>query len=165
MEMNLGTFITGIITLLLFVVPIIILNRGKKVKEKQLLQALTNLAQQYNCQIHQYELVGIYAIGIDEARNFVFFYKQLTDKHVEQAIDLGKYLSCSVKDTYSTAQNTGSKYKVHDKLELVLRPGDKSRQEEIVTFYNTSDTPQLIGELQSIEKWSKLINSRTGNKT
>ena len=51
-------------------------------------------------------------------------------------------------------------YKVIDKLSLVFTPVDKDRSNISLEFYDADVSMQLVGELQLIERWEKLINDR-----
>ena len=94
--MDLGTAIIGAISIAIFALPFVLYNRGNKKREKGFLQSLSKIALQNSCQISQHEIVGNSAIGIDETRNYVFFYHQVADKATEQFADLSEMQNCKV---------------------------------------------------------------------
>ncbi len=50
--------------------------------------------------------------------------------------------------------------KMIDRLELCFISKAKDKPEIKLEFFNADVHPQLYGELQTVEKWSKLINGR-----
>ena len=162
--MDLGSAIIGAIVIIICALPFVMMSRNSKKREKKNLQSLSEIATQNNCQIDQHEIFGSSAIGIDETKNFVFFYKLTKDKGIEQSVDLSEVQNCKVINTSRTLNNKGGNRKVIDKLELSFLPIVQNRSEIKLEFFNSDDNLQLLGELQSIEKWSKLINDRLNHK-
>ncbi len=158
--MELGSVLSGAFIMVVCALPFIMMSNNRKKKEKQLLQSLTDLAIQNNCRIDQHELLGNFVIGIDESKNFVFFYRQVKDKETTQAIDLDKIERCKVINTSRKVKHDGKSQEVLDKLELSFLPAAKDNPEIKLEFFNTDVNSQLYGELQSIERWSKFVNSR-----
>ena len=164
MEIELGSALSGAIIIILLALPFVMLNSSKRKREKKFLQSLSEIAAQNNCQIDQHELFGSFAIGIDESKNHVFFYRQAKDKQFAQSVDLGEVQSSKVIKTSRTLKNNGEYQEVLDRLELGFVPLDEKKSETKLEFFNTDVNVQLYGELQSIEKWSQLINDRLEQK-
>jgi len=163
MEMDLGSAIIGAIVIVISALPVILMNRSIKKRKKVLLQSIKEMATQNNCHINQHEIFGSFAIGIDDSKNFVFFYRQTKEKEIKQFVDLGEVQSCKVINTSRTLKRKEGNQKVIDKLELSFIPA-MNKPEIKLEFFNADVNAQLYGELQSIEKWSKLINDRLKNK-
>jgi len=155
--MNLGIPIILAIIIAICIVPFILMSRNSKKRERKTLQSIINIANQQDCTITKHEICGDFIIGIDETKNFVFFFKQLNIV-VEQFINLADIQNCKVKNTTSTVTNKHGNYNVIDKLELSFIPFDKKKKEITMEFFNADNSIQLVGELQSVEKWSNLIN-------
>ena len=164
--MDLGVSIVGAILIAICVVPFIIMSQNRKKKERKTLQLLTNISNQQNCIISQYEICGDFIIGIDETKYFVFFFKQFKGKVVEQYLNLAEIQSCKVKNTVRNVSIKNDSYTVIDKIELNFIMIDKSKKDISMEFYNTDNSLQLVGELQAVEKWAKIINDslRTKNE-
>lgn len=128
------------------------------------MQSLSKIATQHDCQINQYEIFGSFAIGLDKIKNFVFFYKQIKDKVEEHTICLGEIQSCKILNISRSLKTKSGSQNVIDRLELSFIPIAENKPEIKLEFFNTDISVQLNGELQSIEKWSKLINDRLGKK-
>lgn len=150
----------GAIAILICVVPFIMLNRRKKKREKLFLQSLSKIAAPVDGQIDQYEIIGNFAIGMDEAKNMVFFYRPTKDKVEAQFVELEGFQKSKVIKTYRSFKNNNGIQKEIDRLELCFIPTLKDTPQIKLEFYNSDVSMRLNGELQSIEKWSNLINDQ-----
>jgi hypothetical protein len=164
MEMDLGSTIIGVVIIIICALPFIMINRSRKKREKQFLQSLSKIAAYNNCKIDQHEIFGYFSIGIDETKKNVFFSRQTKDKMEEQSIDLNEIQNCKVINTSRTFKNNNGNQRVIDKLELSFIPTAKNTSEITLEFFNADESLQYSGELQSIEKWSELINSQLKTK-
>jgi hypothetical protein len=156
MELDLGTAISGGIIFIVCMLPFILMYMKRKKNEKQFLQLLSTIAEQQNCQISQYDVFGMFGIGLDEVKNVVFFYRKTNDNINEYTVDLSGIKSCEVI-------NTGvmdNKQRVVDSLELSFIPVAKNNSIVKMVFFNSKTNIQLCGELQLIEKWSTIINNQ-----
>ena len=160
LKMDSGTLIVGAIMIVICILPFILINNSIKKQKKQLLQSLSGLATQQNCKITQHELGSNLAIGMDENADFLFFFRRVKDKEIVQHIDLKDIQNCKVLNTSRTVRNSKENYQVTDKLELCVTPKAKSRPDILLEFYNSDENSQLDGELQLIEKWTKIINDK-----
>src|SRR5690606_32033161 len=97
-------------------------------------------------------------IGIDKLKNYLLFYKKMKDKETTQFIDLESIHSCRLLNSSRTIKNKQEKYHVIDRLSLSLTPNLKNKKELVLEFFNSDHNSQIYGELQSIEKWLKLVN-------
>jgi len=158
--MDLGSALTGTILLIVCIVPFVIISYNSKKKQKIMLLSLKKIAQQHNCQINKHEFCGNFVIGIDHAKNFIFFSKRANDNMVEQYVDLAEVRSCRVVNTSRTMKSQNGNCQVIEKLELVFFPVLKNKIETTLEFYNDEVNMQLAGELQCIENWSKIVNNR-----
>lgn len=164
MELELGSAIVGAVSLAVVALPVVLMSRSRRKKGKHFKDLLSELAAQHGCQIDQYEIAGIYAIGLDETRNFVFYCAEKQEKMEEQYVDLGKIQRCTVVSTGSMLKGKDGNHKVIDKLELSFLPIAKDKPEVKLEFFNADINPQLYGELQTVEKWSNLLNVRLKGK-
>ncbi|UZR97104.1 hypothetical protein [Chondrinema litorale] len=164
MEMDLGTAIIGIFGTFLCILPFILIAKSRKNRAKQLLNSLTKIANEHHCQINQKETFGNFAIGLDELKNTVFFYREAKDKVDEQYINLADFQSCKVINTNRTFKSNSGMQKVIDKLELDFIPKTREKQDIKLEFFNADVSLQLYEELQGVEKWSKILNDRLVKK-
>lgn len=156
--MDTGTIITTAILIGLSIIPFTLMARGRKKEERHHLQALSSFANKYDCQISQHEICGHFGIGIDESKNTLFYYEQTKDKLIEEFIDLTDVLKCEVYKTTRKISETNDT--VIDRLELRFSPILKNKPDVLLEFFNIDSSSHLDGELQIVEKWSKLINNR-----
>ena len=160
MEMNLGSAIIGAIAIAICVLPFVIINRSNKKRKDVLLQGLTKLAAEHGRQLSQYELFAHFGIGIDKQQNFICFYKAMKDQSLEKCIDLNEIQSCKLLQSTRTIKQQEGSHNVIDRLELSFVSKLKQQAETRLEFFNIDENPELFGELQAIEKWSKIINAQ-----
>jgi ABC-type glycerol-3-phosphate transport system permease component len=164
MEMDWGTAIVGLISILICIVPFVIMYYNRVKKENKMLQSLNEIAQQHNCKIGQHEFCGDYVMGIDENRNFVFFFKQKKEEAISQFVDLSEIQNCqTVKKTRNVKKDIGSLGFI-ERVELSFTPTNKTKGEKRFELYDEEINMQLCGELQFVDKWTKQINDRLKNK-
>lgn len=153
--MDINSTLIGIIIIAICVLPIIILSINKKRKNRKNRQLLIDFAKEKGCIIHQYEVCGNYLIGLDEVKNFVFFKSENI-----QFVDLSEIKNCTIRNFSKRVEGKSGSYSIPDSLSLCFIPNNKNRSEECFEFFNSDNNSQLVGELQSIEKWHKIISQQ-----
>ncbi len=156
--MELGNIIIGAVLVAVFVVPFMFAGRNSKNRKKQMLSSLRAIANQHNSNVSIHEFCSDFVIGMDELKNFVFFYKKREDKDLENYIDLSEIKSCRVH--ILRREGVKGTDKVIDKVDLSFTPYDKTKKVIDLEFYNTDVSSVLNGELEAVEKWGKLISDR-----
>lgn len=162
--MDFGSSIIGLIFLILCTIPFVILSIRRQNKINLLFESLNNLAKQNNCNISQKEQFSNFAIGLDENRNYLFFYKNKKNKEIAQNINLADIQSCRALNSGKIAGNGSGSSKLIDKLELGLTPKSNTGGDILLEFYSLEDSMQVNGELQVLEKWVALINDQLKRK-
>lgn len=158
--MDSGTITIGVVSIVACILPFIFINRSKKKAEQKRLRALIDLAAQHNGAISRHEFCGEIAIGLDEINNYLFFVSKVKGREAAQFIDLAGIKSCRVENASRNVNSKDGAYKVIDKLSLVFTPADKDKSNVSLEFYDADASMQLVGELQLIERWEKLVNDR-----
>lgn len=162
--MELGSTIIGAIFIALCIVPVIFMSQRRNKRKKQMLQSILKSASHQNCNISRYEFCGDFGIGMDELKNFVFFYRQTKDKSTEKTVDLSMIQNCKLINAGRTLKSKNGNQTVIDRLDLLFIPVIRQKPEILLELYNSDDSTELTGELQFGEKWSKLINDKLLNK-
>ncbi len=158
--MNLGTAITGATFIAIFMMPFILMLNGRKKRERLILQSISAIANNLNCKISQYELYEEFAIGLDETANYLFFLTKTKDKEVAQYLNLTEIKSCKVVKTERNIGNKLNNYTTIENLGLHFSFFNKNNPDIILTFYDAEENMELNGEVQTIEKWAKIVNDR-----
>jgi hypothetical protein len=158
--MELGSTLVAAVLVAVCVLPFWLISRNRKKAEKRILQALADIASQHNNKIVQQELCGDLAIGLTENDQAVVFYKEGKTTVTAEYIPLAEVQSCKVINVSRTTDNKNGNNKVTDKLELVFSFTDAKKPEVVLPFYNTQEQLQLIGELQLIQQWAKIVTDR-----
>lgn len=162
--MDIGTIIMGIILIAIVVVPMVLLGRkGKKTKHK-LLDLLTIFANQKNCQITEHEACGDFVIGLDNRNNFVFFIKVTGEDYETNSVNIAETKNCKSNIVSRTVSFNGRNDKVIERLSLSFIPKSNIIPAVELEFYNAEKSTQLVGELQALEKWQKIINDQIQGK-
>lgn len=157
--MNLGITIMGVILILLFILPIIIVSRNAKSSVKKSSKLLNDLAANNNSSISQFEILNNKIIGIDNQNLKLFFIKKTTDGFQEKVINLVEIKKCQVLSINKKINNKEGGYKITEKIELSFIYADIKKQKQIFDFYNVEyDNFMINGEFNFAEKWEKIIN-------
>ena len=162
--MDWGTAIVGLISILICIVPFMIMYYKRIKKENKMLQSLNEIAQQHNCKIGQHEFCGDYVMGMDENRNFVFFFKQKREVAISQFVDLSEVQICQVVKKTRNVKNDIGSLSIIERVELSFTPINKNKVVTKFELYDEEIHMQLSGELQFVDKWAKQINDRLKNK-
>jgi hypothetical protein len=152
-----GSIITAIIIVMICLLPVVLMTRRHKRKEKELLKSLCPKPGK-EANISKYDSWSNAAIGIDVNSDIVFFTKNTGDDNINQQVMLGDIEQCKIVRINS---GESSRNKAIEKLELFFIPKTKEKAVNALNFYNAEyDGPTLAGELQLAEKWCSIINER-----
>ena len=158
--MDLVTAIIGSILLILSFSPFIFYYFYNKSREKILYKLLTSLAQSQKLTISRYEVCNDVIIGLDESSKTLFFCKESKVKKFQKHVSLKDVNSCKI---VKTSNHVGSKingFSPIDFLGLSIDYANKSKPVDVLEFYDSTVNNQLSGELQMVEKWETIINSK-----
>ncbi|PSR12429.1 MAG: hypothetical protein DA408_13860 [Bacteroidetes bacterium] len=159
--MELGSTLIAAVLVAICVLPLWLISRNRKRAEKRILQSLADIASQHNNnKIVQQDLCGDLAIGLTENDQAVVFFKQGKEQVTTEYIPLAEVQSCKIIHVSRTTDNKSGNNKVTDKLDLVFSFIDAKKPEVVLPFYDTQEHLQLIGELQLIQQWAKMVNDR-----
>jgi hypothetical protein len=157
--MDLSIALIAIVTIAAFVVPILLVSRAKKLRDKRFLQLLIEMARKTNNTISEYENFNNTAIGIDKNAFRLFFTRKTNAGDGAQLIDLKEVLRCRVVNTSNSVSRKENSYTVIEKIQLAFTYRDKNKPDTTMEFYNNDhDSLTISGELQIAEKWARIIN-------
>lgn len=162
--MDLGITIIGAILIAICIVPIILMGRNRKKTEKKAFQSLINIANQQSCIISKHEICGDFVLGIDENRNFVFFFKQKKEEAISKFVDLSEVHICQAVKKTRNVKIDKENHSIIERVDLSFILTNKNKGEIKFELYDEEINTQLSGELQFVEKWAKQINDRLKNK-
>ena len=162
--MDWGTAIIGLISILICITPFATIHYNRVKKENKMLQSLRENAQKHNCKISQHEFCGDFVFGIDEGKNFVFFFKQKKEEVISQCVDLSGVQTLQVVKKTRNIKNDTRNLAFTERIEFSFIPTNKSKGETKFELYDEETNMQLSGELQFVDKWSKQLNNRLKNK-
>lgn len=142
------------------ILPFALLSRSIKKKKKELLKSVAAIATQFNSTIKKCDFGGQFAIALDESTNFVFFAKRAKDEIISQHVNLKEIKDCKPVNTIITTKVNNGYDKEIDRLELQFLSNTKKNSDTLLELYNSDQNVLLSGELQIMEKWSKIINEQ-----
>ena len=153
--MDLGSIIVGAILVAICISPIVLVVLSRKKRERKFLKSLNELAKKEGCIVNQFEICGDFIMGINEAQKKLFFFKEKENNTIiEQSINLEEIQNC----TFNKVTKKGTSQYIINKVELAFVSSDKKNKDITLELFNADVNTQLDGELQFVEKWSKLIN-------
>lgn len=162
--MDLGSSIIGAFAIAICTIPFVMMYFRRVNNQKKKVQILQEMAQEQNCTISEHEFCGDFVFAMDGNKNFVFFLKQKQEQSIAQFIDLSGVQACQAVKKTRIEQIDEEKVEFMDRVELLFLPKEKSKTETRFELYDDHVNPQLDGELQFVDKWSKQINDRLNHK-
>lgn len=162
--MNTSNILISAIFLALFILPFALSRINRAKREKALLGALRQWAQQQSGQITQHELCGDSAIGLDETKNVAFFYQSGNPQEVMQSVDLSKMESCKVEKQTRTIKHGADTAVVMERIALRFVPRSGNTSAAAFVLFDEKVNTQIGEELQLADKWAALLNARMNAK-
>lgn len=162
--MELGTTIVGAIIVALFAFPLILLKRSATKKEKLITKSLEKLVANSNGTISSYEISGECAFAIDDTKNQLFLYRRGKEAEFENQLNLNDFQCCRIVKKAESSGTSGSTFNRIERLELSFLPRNKQNPMAKWLIFDDSEKMQVAGELQLLEKWSKMLNAKMATK-
>lgn len=154
--MDLSSTIIGLVSVLAFVIPIALIIRASKAKQKKFLSSFVKLAQQQNISLSETEVWdSSYAIGIDSSAKALFYLKKRIDTEEHVAVNLSNMSSCKV---LNSSRNVGGSTIV-DAIYLVVSFKSPSEAEKRLEFYSSNHSASITDEPQLAQKWASMVNA------
>lgn len=145
----------GIILMILFVGPVAYVIWQQAAKNKQKLQQLKKIEQEYKLKLDQVELTPSLLLGLDSASRKLVVVNTLKN-YEQQVIDLGKVYRSKVTKSTNAENSAQESALKHVSLELLNgRPGNTT---QIIFYDEDEDTGYDAGtQLLLANKWELLI--------
>jgi len=149
------TILLTVTVLILCAVPIIIAQRNKAKKEKEIKETFSKLAGD-NSSIDKFDRWNKKTLAINNHNNKLFFISE-KDQGAPNVIDLSAMQQASLIKSH---RNEGSENSAIKKVELYLVPKEKGQPNIELEFYDADhDSLTIRDELQLAEKWSAILQS------
>lgn len=157
--MDIGTTLVGLIVVLLFVLPIILIAKSANGGEKQLIDELNKIAAVQHSKIAHFDVLKNAVIGMDNEKYQLFFVKKKQGEIQNSTIDLKEIKKCQVVSSSKGTKSKSGTYKEIEKIGLQFTYLIPTRSINTFEFYDVhSDNGPLNGELQLANKWEKKIS-------
>ncbi|NUO02039.1 MAG: hypothetical protein HUU01_15650 [Saprospiraceae bacterium] len=155
--MELSSAIIGGVCLILFILPIYLLNKSGVQKEKRRLNAMLALGEKYGLKLTTTDGWNGYTIGLDEHAGKLIYVKSTDEDQREILIDLNDIRQCNIVNTPREIKSKSGTQRIVDRLELQFLYKKPETAPVLMEFYDGRKQFQLSGELQMVEKWAKII--------
>lgn len=156
--MDITSTIIGISLFLLFVIPIVLLNRRGKKTVQLFKKKLFSQAEKESCTINEFEIWNNAAIGIDTESSKIFFLKKVAYKDENEKIDLKEVSSCQLINTNQNFNTKDGQQTIVEKLELVFSFKEQQKDQKSFVLYDRDlDNINLNGEVQIAQKWLGIL--------
>ncbi|MCP2044285.1 hypothetical protein [Pontibacter sp. HSC-36F09] len=155
--MDTSTILMVIVTLALFVVPAIYIQRRQKSKLNIAKQPFIEAANRQGLQLGEHDFWNEkYGIGLDEANNRLYFWHKEDNDPQETILDLGSVKQSVVENAHRDVNGN----RIIDAVGLRIAFYGAKATSVYLPFYVTKDIMMLKGELQLAEKWNAIIQKR-----
>lgn len=157
--MDTGTTIMGVCIIVMVILPFILIGRGKKNADRQLIGKIDAQAHELQSQITDYGLAPNLAIGLDANKGELFYYKKSGDDIHTANLKLIDFSDCKLQINTRKVKMKGTVSIVTDKIDFVLheRISGKTRT---LNLYDAEETFDLTKELQLGREWEQIIQQK-----
>lgn len=162
--MDLSAILIGITVVIAIVLPLALIIRSQKNKQRAMLIAINDAAQRSANQISLYDLWHDTAIGIDQSANVIFFARKTENLIETQQIDLSQITQCRTINQSRTLREEKSSRQIIERLALVFLFHNRKEQE--CTFFDIEENHSVLHrELEFINKWQGIVNAHIDKLT
>jgi hypothetical protein len=158
--MDLGTIVIAAILVAICGMPFLLIGMNRNKRKKSMVRALRHVAALHHSTLSLYEICGDIALGLSESENTFIFLKKSGEQETSSCIRLSEVRHCTLSNTSKTVKSKSGDYNVIEQLALHLVYKQAQKPEEVLEFYNLNGNLQLDGELQLLEKWTKIIKEQ-----
>lgn len=154
--MDFQILLTGLVIILVCVLPFVLASILKKQKLKSRLKKLNQLANSHQGKISLSDFSDHFSIGLDEFSKKLFY---INGSNI-QVIDLKDFKSViSVSNEGKTIDDNSLSGMFYDKLSLVFLPKDKNVLKVELEFYNCNNSLLVRKEKDLLLKWEHLLKT------
>lgn len=152
MNIDGATLLVGLITMSLLSLPFILDLRQRRRRRSALREALQQLASQAGCRLHQQELSGDLALGLDRDRRILFFISQRAASPESRQVDLRLVRQVEVE------KRLRGGHEGLERVALVLHPTSGGPSLGPLLLFETGQGELPGSELEIALRWSALLN-------
>lgn len=154
--MKTGLFITDAIIIAIVALPFILILSNSKKKERKLSKALKAEVLKDKGKLSNSTVHNNFALGIDNSRQRLYFYKVTKEAAYTQIVDLKTMASCQVDKKTRYVRDKEKKQEIIERLLLILTHKDQNNVTNF-EFYDNNDAMPLSGEIDIAHQWQSII--------
>lgn len=152
--METGTLWTGLIIILIMVLPFVMVSMGNNAKKKKKLEQIYHLAKENNGQIDQVDIWKNKAIALDRQQNRLYFVEVLQGQSILSQYKLSDISKIETHKKSRTEQNDI----IIEQLRIDLIFKNKDTKNQHLIFFDIDKDGILNDEIKLMEKWNTLLN-------
>jgi hypothetical protein len=153
--MDLATLIIGLLSVAVFIVPVLYIQRKQKGNSGKLLAAFMAAGAQQGLRITKHERWNEqFAIGLDETQHKLFYMNKQALTPQQVVVDLAEVKNCAVVNMSRDVNGS----RIIDLIGLRFSFHNTKWPEQLLEFYNKEESMLLSGELQLAEKWRVIVS-------
>jgi hypothetical protein len=157
--METGTLLTGLALLACCAIPIYMINRKRKVHERQLRSALQKLADKHQGQISKITFGRNFACGFDALQNRLYFFREAEQGSVFEDLAMQDISNIQAIREHRTVQQGTSTTVVVDRAGIRLMLRHPQRHVDL-DFYRSDKLDTLGDELVVANAWVEYLKGR-----
>lgn len=152
--METGTLWTGLIIILIMVLPFVMVSMGNNAKKKKKLEQIYRLAKENNGQIDQVDIWKNKAIALDSKQNRLYFVEVLQGQSILSQYKLSDISKIETHKKSRTEQNDI----IIEQLRIDFIFKNKDTKNQHLIFFDIDKDGILNDEIKLMEKWNTLLN-------
>ena len=156
-----------VITTILIVIctlPIILISRSTRKKEKQLKKSLETSVSKNNGKLTDYVINNNFALGLDSNANQIYYYKKTQETEYFQKANLNEIKSCEVKKNTKRIKEGKSNYELIQRISLIFTASEDTIVEQF-ELYDYDENSQLNGEIALADNWKQKVSDLLSQNT
>jgi len=135
----------------------------RKQISKIMVKQLSQIADQFDCSIDEFEIGKDIIVGMDKTKIMMFVVKRRINEFESYHINLSESKGCRVLGHGTKTVKKNKEEKQIERLDLEFESKDPCVKKQTINFYDFDETTSLNGELELIRKWGKIAKEAIKN--
>jgi hypothetical protein len=162
--MESGMIVIAAVLVAVIVVPILLISINTKKQSKTLLNGLKTLCSQNNGVLSEHIEHNNFALGADENKKAIYFYKKTEDAIIAKTIHLKAVDHCEILKTTTRVKKEKGFEELTQKVTISFIP-IKGESTEFIDLYDDNDSLLVNGEVAIAEDWKRIVNQLIAAKS
>lgn len=160
--MDIASLLIGLFFTAAFIIPIWLITRAAKVKEKKLKALFAKRSSELHLEIAEQEVWNEKMIGLDKVNKKVFFVNTRNEEGSETLIDLSHVTGCKLNqknESHKAPQERAKDWVTKVELQFVQEGGALIGTSIVFYDVNSDDPLQVAMHSEKAKKWKQVIEN------